>query len=152
MLGSAHNYRITWCMLWSDQKADPIHLKKHPRPSTSSIAFTLRKTREGFMSPRQNGEVDGTSAHISEMGIVWPGRGVVTYSQLLSVWQQGELGTPPAWRSQLSDNPLPLSATRGPVVCTSSEQVQEDLRRRKSDQNIYLCYRNFWTGYAGLRF
>lgn len=48
------------------------------------------------MSPRQNGEVDGTSAHISEMGIVLPGRGVVTYSQLLSVWQQGELGTPPA--------------------------------------------------------
>lgn len=98
------------------------------------------------MSPEQNGEVDGTSVHISVMGIVWPGRGVVSYSQLLSVWQQGELGTPPACRSQLSDNPLPLGAMHGPVICTISDQVQEDLRRRKSDQNSYLCYRSFRTG------
>ena len=35
---------------------------------------------KGFMYPEQNAEVDWTSMRISKMGIIWPGRELVTFS------------------------------------------------------------------------
>lgn len=73
---------MTWSMLWSEQGADPIHLRNRTHDLTTiqlSLPWGKKQTKR-FTYPEQKGEIDWTSMRISKVGIIWPGRGLVTFS------------------------------------------------------------------------